>query len=71
MFVSGREPKWKKWKAIKKRIVWGFHFEEHHFKREFDREERENGDQQREIRLWESVGDLQRKGKESGGEERA
>ena len=58
-------------KSDKKKIVCGFHFEEHHFKRESDREGRENGDQQREIRLWESVGDLQRKGKQSGREERA
>ena len=61
----------KKVKSDKKRIVCGFHFEEYHFKRESDREGRENGDQQREIRLWESVGDLQRKGKQSGREERA
>ena len=61
----------KKVKSDKKRIVCGFHFEEYHFKRESDREVRENGDQQREIRLWESVRDLQRKGKQSGREERA
>ena len=61
----------KKVKSDKKWIVCGFHFEEYHFKRESDREGRENGDQQREIRLWESVGDLQRKGKQSGREERA
>ena len=61
----------KKVKSDKKRIVSGFHFEEYHFKRESDREGRENGDQQREIRLWESVGDLQRKGKQTGREERA
>ena len=53
----------KKVKNDKKRIVCGFHFEEHHFKRESDREGRENDYQQREIRLWGSVGDLQRKGK--------
>ena len=39
----------KKVKSDKKRIECGFRFEEHHFKREFDREGRENGDQQREI----------------------
>ena len=53
----------KKVKSDKKRIVCGFHFEEYHLKRESDREGRESSDQQREIRLWESVGDLQRKGK--------
>ena len=53
----------KKVKSDEKKIVCGFHFEEHHFKRESDREGRENDYQQREIRLWESVGDLQRKGK--------
>ena len=41
----------KKVKSDKKGIVSGFHFEEYHFKRESDREGRENGDQQREIRL--------------------
>ena len=39
----------KKVKSDKKRIECGFHFEEHHFKREFDREGRENGDQHWEI----------------------
>ena len=41
----------KKVKSDKKRIACGFHFKEYHFKRESDREGRENGDQQREIRL--------------------
>ena len=53
----------KKVKSDKKKILSSFHFEEHHFKRESDREGRENDYQQREIRLWGSVGDLQRKGK--------
>ena len=41
----------KKVKSDKKRIECGFHFEEHHFKREFDREGRDKGDQQREMRF--------------------
>ena len=43
-------PEVKKVKSDKKRIVFGFHFEENYFKREPNREGRENGDQKREIR---------------------